>query len=284
MYGIDLSNYQRSLDLESKDINFDFAIIKATEGTNFQDPSFKKFALQLTKMNKLIGCYHFARPDNRKSADDMVNEAKWFLDVVKEAGLLNKTILCLDYETAPYEPAMAKIWLDYVSNNSNSTPFIYGSYSVLQKFASAGVLKNCKIWMAKWPSIERYLVGDPPGLSLPSKAKVPYDIWQYSSNGYVPSYAGRIDLDYTSLSKESWKLLANISSNAEILSPDMKWAVEAGLFQGYPDGLYKPSEPVTRSALATVLHRFWKNVISTEYSNYYVDSDSVKKKESDHDQ
>lgn len=285
MYGIDLSNHQRDLDLSKLD--FDFAIIKATEGIDYKDLYFNRFAVQLTGMDKLIGCYHFARPDNRKSPEDMVNEAKWFLQVVKEAGLLGKAILCLDYETPPYDPQMAKIWLNYVATHSNATPFIYGSTNVLQKFITAGILKSYKIWMAKWPSIEKFLVGVNPGLTLPSKAMIPYDIWQYTSNGYAVGYNGKIDLDYSSLTSDAWMLLADkMNAKVEELSPDMKWAIEMGLFKGYPDGSYKPFDPVTRSALATVLRRFYKNVLNTAYGNYastiygnYVDTDSVVKKE-----
>lgn len=270
MYGIDLSNHQRGINLE--EVNFDFAIIKATEGINFKDPMFEKFASQLTRMNKLIGCYHFARPDNRKTENEIIEEAKWFLSVVKEAGLIGKAILCLDWETAPYNASMAQKWLDYVRDNTVATPFIYGSYSVLSSFIKEGLRPEYKIWMAKWPSIEKFLAGSNPGLTLPSKAKVPYDIWQYTSNGFTPNYNGRIDLDYTSLTSEAWRLLANTSApQVDTLTDDMKWAIEMGIFKGYPDGSFKPYQPVTRSQLATILHRLYKEkllnqVVGTEHN------------------
>ena len=69
MYGIDISNHQRNIDLTAG--KYDFAIIKATEGVSFKDLSFEKFAVQLTGLNKLVGCYHFARPDLHGTVSDM---------------------------------------------------------------------------------------------------------------------------------------------------------------------------------------------------------------------
>ena len=52
MYGIDISNWQKNIDLTAG--KYDFAIIKATEGIGFKDKSFHKFAVQLTKLNKMM--------------------------------------------------------------------------------------------------------------------------------------------------------------------------------------------------------------------------------------
>jgi hypothetical protein len=35
----------------------------------------------------------------------------------------------------------------------------------------------------------------------------------------------------------------------------IRWCVERGLMQGYPDGTFQPDKPVTRAELATVLRR-----------------------------
>ena len=101
MYGIDISNWQKNIDLTAG--KYDFAIIKATEGVGFKDPSFEKFAVQLTELNKLVGCYHFARPDLHGTISSMEKEADWFITVVRNAGLLNTAILVLDWETEPMD-------------------------------------------------------------------------------------------------------------------------------------------------------------------------------------
>ena len=35
----------------------------------------------------------------------------------------------------------------------------------------------------------------------------------------------------------------------------IRWCAERGLLQGYPDGTFKPEEPVTREQLAVILQR-----------------------------
>lgn len=37
---------------------------------------------------------------------------------------------------------------------------------------------------------------------------------------------------------------------------DIRWCIEHGLMKGYPDGSFKPDQPVTRAELAKVLKRF----------------------------
>ena len=36
----------------------------------------------------------------------------------------------------------------------------------------------------------------------------------------------------------------------------IRWAMEEGLIRGYPDGNFRPDQPVTRAELATILHRY----------------------------
>lgn len=36
----------------------------------------------------------------------------------------------------------------------------------------------------------------------------------------------------------------------------IRWAMEEGLIHGYPDGSFRPDQPVTRAELATILHRY----------------------------
>ena len=94
MYGMDISSYQSKLDLTKG--TYDFAIMKATEGVGFTDKAFHNFAVQLTELDKLVGCYHFARPDLHGTVSGMEKEADWFIQKVKDEGLLNKSILVLD--------------------------------------------------------------------------------------------------------------------------------------------------------------------------------------------
>lgn len=259
MYGIDISNHQSKIDLSRG--NYDFAIIKATEGVGFIDQSFKKFAEQLTELDKLIGCYHFARPDLHNTVSEMEEEADWFVKVVKDQGLLNKAILVLDWEVEPMDRKyLMMAWVLRVENQTGITPFIYSGKYKLSTWKNWWVIQHCPIWMAVWPSINRHNVGVDPGYPLPKKV-VKWLIWQYSSTGIYPGYPGNIDLNYAEINKQEWEMYAGVEKDVpEVISDDMKWAINEGLFAGYEDGKFYPENPVTREQLATVLRRYDKGL------------------------
>ena len=263
MYGIDISNWQKNIDLTAG--KYDFAIIKATEGAGFTDSSFKKFAVQLTGLNKLVGCYHFARPDLNGTTSDMEEEADWFISVVRNAGLLNKAILVLDWETEPMDREdLLNAFVLRVENQTGITPFIYGSKSKFRTWKNWWAMNHCPIWMAVWPSLSRPSVGIDPGFTKPDKT-VNWSIWQYSSKGTYPNYNGNVDLDYCELTAEEWKKLAGMKTEPaevpEVITEDMQWAIDNGIFAGYGNGKYGSKEPLTREQAAAILKRFKEKFI-----------------------
>lgn len=254
MYGIDISNYQKALDIKS--LKSEFVIVKATEGIGYTDPSFENFCNQLENTDKLVGFYHFARPDKRNDAQDMMKEAEWFLRIVQSTKLYDKSILVLDWEREPFDKEVwLQTWLEYVYNTTGKIPFIYGSRSKLKSWENWAIMNAYPIWMAVWPSIKRYEEGVNPGLNLP-KVSFEYQIWQYSNIGFQNGKENiNIDLDYSSITKEEWHRLANYEEKEEI-TEDMQWAIDCGLFVGYPDGKYHPKDPLTREQMASVLRRY----------------------------
>ena len=263
MYGIDIYNYQKNIDLTAG--KYDFAIIKATEGVGFKDKSFHKFAVQLTKLNKLIGCYHFARPDLNTSVSGMEEEADWFINTVKSEGLLNKAILVIDWETEPMDREdLLNAFILRVENQTGITPFIYGSKYKLNSWKNWWAISHCPIWMALWPSISRPSTGIDPSFTKPDKT-VNWTIWQYTSVGTYPNYKGNVDLDYCELTVEEWKKLAGVKTEpvkaSEVITEDMQWAIDNGIFTGYGNGKYAPKEPLTREQAATILKRFKEKFI-----------------------
>lgn len=263
MYGMDIGNYQSKLDL-TKGI-YDFAIIKATEGSGLADRSFHNFVVQLTELDKLIGCYHFARPDLHGTVREMEKEADWFVQQVGDAGLLNKAILVLDWEREPVDREnLLNAWVIRVESQTGVTPFIYASRSKLNGWKNWWAISHCPIWMAVWPNIQRYQVGVDPGLTMPSKT-VNWSIWQYSSRGKYPGFSGFVDLDYCEFNRETWLKMASKNDEPvkEVINDDMKWAIDIGLFAGYGNGLYGPKDPLTREQAAALFRRY-NNIIAQD--------------------
>src|SRR5512139_340543 len=59
-----------------------FTIVKASEGQTFTDPSHDSFVSQLRSKGKLVGHYHYGRPDT-KDTGDAVKEADHFIAAAK---------------------------------------------------------------------------------------------------------------------------------------------------------------------------------------------------------
>lgn len=255
MYGIDVSSYQKSIDFSTA--NYDFAIIKATEGIGYTDPQFFNFAKTFTNMGKLMGVYHFARPDLNKGDAGMVKEAEWFISQVEKAELLGKAILVLDWEREPFDnERLVETWVNTIMVKTGITPFIYGSSGKLKKWNKWELLSRVPIWMAVWPTTAIQPVGGPV-FQIPTPT-INWTIWQYSANGRFPGQNVDVDLDYTKLTVEQWNHYTKPINNEEKISLDMKWAIDLELFVGKSDGLYHPKDALTREELATVLHRYDK--------------------------
>lgn len=251
MYGMDISAYQKGINLNTN--NYEFCIIKATEGTKMVSNTFFTFAEQLTEVDKLIGCYHFARPDTMPTKLRMDDEADFFIEQVEKANLLGKAILVLDWETEPMDrDDLITEFVVRVESQTGVTPWIYGSKSKLYKWKDYWAVRHCPIWLAAWHFNRPTSIGEPLN-SLPDQS-VPWQIWQYSSNGKYPGFYGNVDLDYTGLTKEEWLKSASPKVHEkEVINESMQWAIDLGLFSGYGDGKYHPQDPLTREQLAIVL-------------------------------
>lgn len=292
MKGIDISNYQGGIYLANPTANYDFAIVKATEGVNYKDKYLEDFTVQLTKLGKKMGFYHFARPDREATVDRMHNEARWFCRVIESAGLLGKGILVLDWEVQPLNrPDLAMAWMNKVYEITGVKPFIYCGESMLSSWKGHELLEVYPIWVASWKSSQAMNVGERIIGTAPSLDKVEWTIWQYSSKGRFPGWTGNIDLDYANMSPEEWDQWSKVnktptsSSNepegSEVLSPDMQWACNHGLFHGYSDGKMHPKDALTREQAASLLRRFsqTKSILNSMYGVFmseYVDTDTVQ--------
>ena len=85
MNGIDISRWQ-NINLEN--VPCDFVIVKATQGTSYVSPSFKKQIEQADRLGKLLGVYHYA------GGGGAIPEATHFLNTVKD--YIGKAILVLE--------------------------------------------------------------------------------------------------------------------------------------------------------------------------------------------
>lgn len=262
MYGIDISSWQKGIDLFADEC--EFVIMKATEGIGMVDNQLHNYVNQLHGSGKLYGFYHFARPDLNGTVEGMKNEADFFIKTISSLPMYKYAILVLDWETEPInKPDLIQAWLDRVEYHTNVKPFIYGSSRKLKSAAFSSFINRYPIWMASWP----YTTAIPhcrpyPPNTLPKRDKLNWKIWQFSSNGKGFGFNGAIDCDYTEMTRKEWESFtmigAPIEPVKENICPEMEWAIDAGIITGRQDGLYYPYDFMTREEVCKVLYRYDK--------------------------
>lgn len=199
--GIDISKWQ---SVGTGDQAADFVICKATEGTGYVDPSCDKHYQRAKQQGKLLGVYHFARPDLNKGVDGARREAQFFVKNIK--GYIKEAILALDYERAPYSDDWAYAFAEEVHKETGVWPMLYASASKINDFKWPKTAKECGLWIAGYPS--KYDVKNPPEPSVDDMPYKPGDwkfwvIWQYTSS------AGTLDRDIANIDRTAWMKYAN---------------------------------------------------------------------------
>lgn len=204
--GIDISHWQRGLDLNK--IDFDFVIVKATEGVKMVDKECDTFITKAIKLGKCFGFYHFARPE-RNSAHD---EAQFFYKNTRN--YFGHGIPVLDWESVGmYNVKWAKEWLDEIYALTGVRPVIYMSEAVVNQYNWNEVAgANYGLWVAKYRDNKVDINYD---MSNAGKKPVVkwwkfYALWQWTSSGLLNGYNGKLDCDVFYGSIDAWKKYAGI--------------------------------------------------------------------------
>mgnify|MGYP004702948507 FL=1 len=203
MNGIDISSYQA--ELNAGIVPSDFVIIKATEGTNYINPTWKEQAGQVIQTNKLLGFYHFA------SVGNPIVEADFFISVVKD--YIGKAVLVLDFEAGAINAwgnVGARQFLNRVKEKTGINPMIYMSAEVTRQFNWSITSGNNSLWVAQYASM------NPTGYqSEPWTDGKGYGAWssaaihQYSSAGSLANWNGNLDINLAYINSNQWKVFAS---------------------------------------------------------------------------
>lgn len=209
--GIDVSAWQKSINLTV--VPADFVISKITGGMSGRSSDFDRQWRQAKAAGKLRGAYHFAKdggPVNSSTAeaDNFVKHITPYLD--------GETILALDWEAdaLPLGASWAKTWLDRVYAKTGVRPLIYMSASVAtQAQWKSVVAAGYGLWIAAWGTNKGGGYKTP---SAVSSGQWPFAaIRQYTSNGQLNGYSGRLDLDIFYGNRDAWKAYAKLPNVTE---------------------------------------------------------------------
>ena len=208
--GLDISDYQRGIDLTA--IDYDFMICKATEGTSIVHSTCDPFIQTAIGMGKLFGFYHFM------NKEDPVAQADYFYENCK--GYFGRGIPVLDYEMyGRIGTDGAKRFLDRIYELTGVRCIVYMSRSVCAEEDWSAIAPNHGLWVAQYANDNATGYQDDPW--LPSGGFGAWDyaaIHQYTSHGRINGYDGNLDLDIAHMDADAWGKYAN-PSGAEL--PDL---------------------------------------------------------------
>ena len=179
---IDLSHFNDVTSFQEIRQNGIVGVIhKATEGTNWSDPTYASRKPQALAAGLWWGAYHFG------VNEDGAAQANYFLSIVKPGP---EDLLALDFEENPSSQmtiAQAEQFVTEIFNKTGRYPGFYSDALAGNMLGSNqdSILANCWFWRAEY------------GGALPS---VPptwsgWTMWQYTESGSVPGIAGACDRD-----------------------------------------------------------------------------------------
>lgn len=200
--GIDVASYQTGLNPAK--VPCDFVIVKATQGTTYINPDFKRMADAVIAAGKLLGIYHYGAGGNP------ISEANFFINTIKP--YIGKAILALDWEK-DQNPAFgkndvdwSKKFLDHVKENTGVTPFIYMSkISGCRAHNWSAVAKDYPLWGAQYASNNHTGYQSNPWTDSGSwGAWDKITIFQYSSHGRLSGWGANLDVDLAYMDAKEW--------------------------------------------------------------------------------
>lgn len=251
--GIDVSNYQKTVDFNKvKASGIDFVIIKAGQ-SNFVDSFFERNYAGAKAAGLHVGAYWYSCA---LSAEDAKNEAECCI-----AALSGKQFdypIYIDIERQEQFNAGKAVCSEIVSTFCNTLEDagyfagLYISRCPLQTHITNEVVKRYALWIAEYGSKCNYSGS--------------YGIWQYSGSGACPGISDKVDLDFGYIDYPSIIISGGFNGYGQSASeipaiPEVK-EYKTG------DKITLKSAPLFVSAYAARQ----SNVIS---GDYYIQSDTV---------
>ncbi|OHV41936.1 glycoside hydrolase [Pseudofrankia sp. EUN1h] len=194
--GVDISSWQHqngaSIDWNAvKAAGNSFAVIKATEGTKYTNPSYAADKAGAQAAGLVVGSYHYARPALPIST--AIDQAHHFLAAAGNVNTPGMLAPVLDLEiTGGLSPTDLTAWtqafLREVESQTGRTPILYTFRSFwTDKIANTQSFAKYPLWFAIYNS------NADPGW-LPGGWQK-WLIWQYDSGGAVPGIPGHVDVN-----------------------------------------------------------------------------------------
>lgn len=153
MVGIDVSHHNNRIDWER--LEYHFCIIKATEGRTYTDPELLNNFAQAFTRTKLIGFYHYARPENNTPKEEARHFVAKVQPIIEHYDFM--PLLALDFEgtAVTWETVNTRIswinnFLDTVETMTGIRPLVYMSSSVARNHSALWEYSKNRLWIAHY--------------------------------------------------------------------------------------------------------------------------------------
>jgi len=190
--GIDVSNHNGTIDFDSvRDDNYQFVLIKASEGKTFKDPAFARHYGGARAAGLKVGAYHFFRK-NRTGEEQAAN----FLDVIGNRTLDLPLVIDLEDDwgngaTTSYDTAVERLLnMIAILKGKGYSVMIYTNKDGYNKYYK-DMLGDCDLWLCSFTS--------------PDLLDLPHRFQQYSYEGEVDGVDGEVDLNVFRGDRSDWE-------------------------------------------------------------------------------
>lgn len=188
-------------------------IAKATEATDYVDPTYEMARDGARRAGLLFGTYHFFRPGRVDEQVEHFLRETWYND--PQRGSL---LLCLDHEDEGCSVEDVKQFMKAVEEKTGQAPVLYSGHLIKDQLGNRedNYLGSCRLWLAQY--------GDDPEVQLSWEA--PW-LWQFTGDGVgpephdVPGIGNDVDVNSWPGSRE--QLADEWAESAEVPDvPDIK--------------------------------------------------------------
>jgi GH25 family lysozyme M1 (1,4-beta-N-acetylmuramidase) len=184
---IDISHHNGNVNLDKAVEDGIVGVIqKATQGLDFQDPTYGRNKKRAQDASLMFGAYHFG------TGSDGVQQAEHFLEVVQPDA---STLVVLDLEDNHQGPSMtleeARAFVTHIKDSLDRFPGLYSGHYVKRLLGTSQdpVLGSCWFWLAQY---------GPTAVVPPTWPA--WTMWQYTDGALGPephtvAGVGRCDRD-----------------------------------------------------------------------------------------
>lgn len=186
IHGIDVSHHQSAIDwddvsaMQDKNLKIGFVFIKATEGLNDVDNTFRRNWFKAKDAQLTRGAYHYfiASKSGKAQAENFIDNVKLqkgdmppVLDIERTFGVSQTDL-----------QQRTKDWLVAIEKQYKVKPIIYTNVDFYESFL-AGSFDDYPLWVA------HYLVQDKP------RVKRKWTFWQHNETGRVNGIDAYVDFN-----------------------------------------------------------------------------------------